>query len=315
MSNITILDESFYKPIKQDFIKLSDEKTFKREIGFAVQLLKKNTYLQQCSADSVLEAIYNISQTGLTLNPVLKYAYLIPRKVSGKLVCVLEPGYQGLIKLATDTDNITSINVQLVYQGDDCEIDLASDKKIIRHVPYLATGKEQGEVVYGYSIATLQDGSKHPEVMSLKQILEIREYSESYKSYVAKQKKGEWASSVWISDPHEMYRKTIVKRHFKYLPKSDNKRLERAIELDNQDYDFPATYEQGNMIESLLMSAAIPEKVEREIYRTLHDNGFTQKRASECIEYLEANQVDPISSGKHYNQGDIKAKLEGLKEK
>lgn len=311
MSNITILDESFYKPIKQDFIKLSNEKTFKKEIGFAIQLIKGNQALQKCDANSVLEAVYNISQTGLTLNPVLKYAYLIPRK--GK--CILEPGYQGLIKLATDTDNITSINVQLVYQGDDCEIDLASDKKIIRHVPYLATGKEQGEVVYGYSIATLQDGSKHPEVMSLKQILEIREYSESYKSYVAKQKKGEWASSVWISDPHEMYRKTIVKRHFKYLPKSDNKRLEKAIELDNKDYDFPATYEQGNMIESLLMSAAIPEKVEREIYKTLHDNGFTQKRASECIEYLESNQLDPIDSGKYYNQGDIQKKLSELRDR
>lgn len=305
MEKLPVLQESFYKPIQQNFIKLADEKAFKREIGFAIQIIKGNAALQKCDANTVLEAVYNISQTGLTLNPVLKYAYLIPRK--GK--CILEPGYQGLIKLATDTDNISSINVQLVYQGDECEIDLASDQKIIKHIPYVATGKDPGDVIYGYSIATLQDGSKHPEVMSLKQILDIREYSESYKAYVAKQKKGEWASSVWVSDPHEMYRKTIVKRHFKYLPKSDNRQLERAIELDNQDYDFPATYEQGNMIEGLLMSAAIPEKVEREIYRALHGNEFTQKRAEECIEYLKENQTDPVASGNYYNQGDIQTKF------
>lgn len=303
-----MLQESFYKSIQQNFVKLTNEKVFKREVGFAIQIIKKSQALQKCDAGSVLEAIYNISQTGLTLNPVLRYAYLIPRK--GK--CILEPGYQGLIKLATDTDNINSINVQLVYQGDECEIDLASDQKIKKHIPYVVTGKEPGEVLFGYSIATLQDGAKHAEIMSLKQILEIRDYSESYKSYTAKKKKGEWASSVWVSDPHEMYRKTIVKRHFKYLPKSDNKQLERAIELDNQDYDFPMTYDQGHYIENLLISSTLEGKKEQEIYDAL-SQGMTQKRAEKCIEYLNNNQKDPIESGGYYNQGDIKKKLSQLK--
>lgn len=306
MSQLPMLQESFYKPIHQNFVKLADEKAFKREVGFAIQIIKGNTALQKCDANSVLEAIYNISQTGLTLNPVLNYAYLIPRK--GK--CCLDPGYQGLIKLATDTDNITSINVQLVYQGDEVEIDLATDQKILKHIPYQLTGKEQGPILYGYSVATLQDGTKHVEIMSLKQIYEIRDYSESYKY----EKDKPYKNSPWFKNEPEMCRKTIIRRHFKYLPKSDNKRLEKAIELDNQDYDFPATYEQGNIIEGLLMSAAIPEKVEREIYRTLHDNQFTQKRAQECIEYLEANQADHIDGAKNYNQGDIQKKLAQMKE-
>ena len=305
MNTTLLLKESDYKPIKNSFVKLTDEKTFKREIGFAIQIIKKSPYLQKCSAESVLESVYNISQTGLTLNPVLNYAYLIPRK--GK--CILEPGYQGLIKLATDSPSINSIEVHLVYQGDDVEVDLASPEKVKKHIPYLITGNKQGDVVFGYSVATLADGTRHIEIMSLKQILDVRECSESYKHYSAKQKKGEWASCVWISDAPEMYRKTIVKRHFKYLPKTEDTRLEKAIELDNQDYDFPATFEQGNYIESLLINAAIPEKREREIYRALHDNEFTQKRAEDCIQYLKDNQRDAIESGHRYSQTDIKNKL------
>lgn len=294
-----------YASIKQNFVQLTDEKVFKREVQFAIQLIKKSPYLQKCSVESVLESVMNISQTNLTLNPVLKYAYLIPRK--GK--CTLEPGYQGLIKLATDTDNIVSINVQLVYEGDDCEIDMASEKKILKHIPYMALGNEKGKMLWGYSIANLQDGSRHIEIMSSKQILDIRGYSESYKYYKVKKDKGEWASCVWASNPEEMARKTIVKRHFKYLPKSDNRNLEKAIELDNQDFDFPASYEQGTYVENLLMSSAIPIEREREIHQSLHSGAMTNSEAGEIIEYLKENQLDPISSGSNYQAKDIQKKL------
>ena len=173
----------------------------------------------------------------------------------------------------------------------------------------MITGREKGDILYGYSIATLQDGSKHIEVMSKAQINDVRACSESYKSNLSKKKKGEYATSVWVSNEPEMSRKTIVKRHFKYLPKSDNKQLEKAIELDNEDYDFPATYEQGNYIESLLLNSNVDEKTSTDIFNALGE-GMTQKRADECIEYLLENQKDPITEGVNYNQGDISKKLE-----
>lgn len=300
-----MLQKNFYNSIKSQFLQLTDEQTFIREVNFAIQILKDKPYLQKCDADSVLKAVFEISQTGLTLNPVFNYAYLIPRK--GK--CYLEPGYQGLIKLATDTDNINSIEVQLVYEGCECEIDLATEKKIVKHIPYQATGKDKGNILFGYSKAILQDGRAHVEIMSYKDILDIRGYSESYKDYVKKKSKGEWATSTWVDNESEMCRKTIVRRHFKYLPKSDNKQLQRAIELDNADYDFPASFEQGNIIESLLLSCAIPIEREREIHQRLHAGDFTQKQAAECIKYLEDHQQNPIDAGKTYNAGDIQKTL------
>mgnify|MGYP003108923992 CR=1 FL=1 len=295
--------EQYYKSIKPNFVQLTDEKNFKKEVGFAIQIIKKSSYLQKCSQESILQAVFNISQTNLTLNPVLKYAYLIPRKG----VCVLEPGYQGLIKLATDTDNINSIDVQLVYEGDEVEIDLASEEKVLKHRPYLVTGEEQGKIIFGYSKATLQDGSKHVEIMSIKQIHDVMECSESYKYSKSKS----YTNSPWFTNKAEMCRKTIVKRHFKYLPKSENKHLEKAIELDNEDYDFPMTYEQGSYIESLLFNAAIEGKAERQITSAMHANSMTNKQAADCIQFLLDNQVDPVMSGnQHYSQGDIQKTLE-----
>jgi len=246
----------------------------------------------------------NVSQTGLSLNPVLAYAYLVPMK--GK--CVLMPGYQGLIKLVTDSGSVTSIEVQLIYEGDDILLDMASDEKVVKHIPYILTGKEKGQIIGGYSLAKLKDGSKHVEIMSKKDILNIREYSESYKNAI---KKG-WNNSPWQTNEDEMFRKTIVRRHFKYLPKTSNEQLEKAIELDNKDYDFPATYQQGNYIESLLLTASIDDKTSQDIYDTLN-NGMSQNRAEECINYLKDNQVNEIDSGHNYNQGDIQKKLSEIK--
>jgi len=306
MSNITTTNPKFYATIEKQFTQIADKKTFLKETNFAIQIIKESPALQKCSAESVLKSVFEISQTGLTLNPVLNYASLIPRK--GK--CSLMPQYQGLIKLATDTDNIKSIDVQLVYEGDECEVDLSTDKKITKHIPYQVTGKAKGKILYGYSVATLQDGLKHVEIMSISDIYEVREYSQSYQY----EKDKHYKNSPWFKSEPEMCRKTIVRRHFKYLPKSNNVQLERAIELDNQDYNFPMTYEQGNYIESLLMTSAIGEKEERQIYQALHGNDMSQERAKECIEYLKENQRDPIQSGDNYQMGDIQNSLTGLKE-
>lgn len=303
MEKLTVVHEGFYKSIKPSFVKLTNEKKFKSEINFAIQILKKNSYLQKCDASTILEAVMNISQTGLSLNPVLAYAYLVPMK--GK--CVLMPGYQGLIKLVTDAGSVNSIEVQLIYEGDEIVLDLADDQKVKKHIPYLLTGKPKGIILGGYSVGNLEDGRKHIEIMARSDIEEIRGCSESYKYAESKGYK----NSPWHLNEPEMFRKTIVRRHFKYLPKSESKNLQKAIELDNEDYDFPATIGQGNYIESLLMTANIDGKDSRNIYNSI--GYMTQKRAEECIEYLKENQRDPIESGAGYNQGDIQKKLNQIK--
>lgn len=76
------------------------------------------------------------------------------------------------------------------------------------------------------------------------------------------------------------------------------------------DMDTSAlTYQQGNYIERLLNSSAIPEKKEREIYRALHSESFSYEEAIECIEYLQQNQRDIVDGGFNYQAKDIEHKL------
>lgn len=314
---LSVLKEEFYAPIKNSFLSQSDEASFMREVNFAIQHFKANDYLQKCELQSVLNAVLNVSQTGLTLNPVLNYAYLVPRYNSKerRVECHLDPGYQGLIKLATDTGSIKSIEVQLIYEGDLVDIDMASPEKILKHVPYFLNQQEKGQIIAGYSLAELTSGGRHVEIMSKKEIEDIRGYSESWKAFKA----GKVKSCVWDEKSGasgEMYRKTILKRHFKYLPKSHvPETLEKAIDLSNADFDFPMTYEQGNYIDTLLITAAIPEEREREIYQASQSHNTTQSEAREIIDYLKENQRDRIDSGDNYQATHVVNKLGTFKEK
>ena len=87
---------------------------FMREAGFAIQILQQNTFLQSCDPISVKNAIVNVALTGLTLNPALKMAYLVPRK--GK--CVLDPSYVGLIKVLTDSGALKNKDDAVIYVND-----------------------------------------------------------------------------------------------------------------------------------------------------------------------------------------------------
>ncbi len=213
-----------FAPAREHFSRLVNEESFIKEAAFAMQIFQGNDYLNNTSTESKVQSLMNLADSGLTLNPTMKLAYLIPRK--GK--CILEPSYMGLVKLLTDTGSVRSIESHPVYEGDECEIDMASDRKVLRHTPYMMRGVPMGKMVALYSIATLADGAKHFEIMSYPEIMAIKGRSESVKS---------GRSSPWDTDEVEMCRKTVLKRHTKHLPKSARfEALAKAIELDNADY-------------------------------------------------------------------------------
>lgn len=266
-----------------------NEAVFKKEISFAIQHISKNPYLLKCTQTSILQAVMNIAHTGLTLNPVMKYAYLIPRKINTVLECVLDPSYMGLIKLLTDSGSVKSINAQIVWQGDKIEVDLTSHKKVISHFPYVFRGEAKGEMVGVYSLATLNDGSFHCEIMSIQDVDEIRDRSEAYKAYKA----NKISTTPWQTDKGEMSRKTVVKRQWKYLPKSNEDKFCKAIQLDNyaNGYDEPIDMGLISVIEGMLLTSSLSherrEKIEGELLTLEHKSD-----GLELIKYLSENQAD-----------------------
>lgn len=241
-----ITKKEFYSQLRPMWIEQSglDEAAFAREVSFAIQHTFKNPYLTKCEQTSVLRAIMNVAQIRLTLNPVLKYAYLIPRYNSKtkQVECALEPSYIGLAKLATDSGAVRSLECNIIWEGDEIIINKSSAEKVVKHTPYYLNKKEKGKILAVYSLAVLPDGTRHFEDMSYQDIIDIRDRSESYKAF----KEGKVISCIWISDEGEMFRKTNIKRHSKYLPKSGGtEKLDKAIDLDNEINGFREAMDFG----------------------------------------------------------------------
>lgn len=209
--------------------------TFARECSFAAQQINSNSQLIKSTAQSRMEAVLNLANIGLTLNPVVKHAYLVPRSVKSgegwEVKCCLEPSYMGLIKLLTDSGSVKSMRAEIVYKGDEFMYDKA-EQRVRTHISYWQLGREAGEILGGYTVAMFPDGSTETQDMGRDIMDKIKNSSESVKAK---------RSSPYDNWQEEMFRKAMIKRHFKTLPKTKHvEQFASATELDNEDFAVAA---------------------------------------------------------------------------
>ena len=272
---------------------------FEKEALNAIKIWEepKNAYLRQCTTRSVVMALVDLAKTSLTLNPISKEAFLIPRKdtKTNQVLCHLEPSYTGLTKLLTDAGSVTSINTQLVYENDDFEINLAADQPV-RHIPRVR--EKRGEIIGAYAIAKLATGEKQVEWMDVEEIKKIRETSESYKAYMKDKRK----KSIWVDHFGEMCRKTVVKRIYKYLPRTDRMQyVDAAMDLTNKDWE--ASSSQVSFAESLINSSTLIESRKEQLYKELSTCDATGIEL--MIDYLQDHQPEPGTQGDIQSMGDV----------
>lgn len=229
MSNIERVEnlKQLVAKVEPDFNQLAKvhgvAMTFARECAFALQILKDNDYLMSRALknqDSLKFAILNVAAVGLTLNPVEKLAYLVPR---GDGVC-FDPSYRGLTKLATDAGSILWAVAEIVCEKDKFEKRGFSEPPVHEFDPFDNGGKIKG----AYCVAKTPHGDYLTTTMSIDEIYAIRDrYSESFKS---------GKKSPWKTDETEMIKKTVIRRAFKSWPMSKaDPRIAKALELIGED--------------------------------------------------------------------------------
>ena len=222
MNNQMIQVANFINNLEEKFIQVSAENEtelkFKQESQFAIQLLQENSFLlkiAQSNPDSLKNAIINIGAVGLTLNPIEKKAYLIPRK--GR-VC-LDVSYMGLVDIAINTGSIRFVQAKQVYSKDEFEILSATKEPVHKYNPF----KERGEWVGSYCLAKTCDGDYLTEPMNKEEIENVRDRSESWK----KNRSGPWAT-----DFLEMAKKSTIRRGYKLWPKTNKSiRMDHAVSM------------------------------------------------------------------------------------
>jgi len=145
-----------------------------KESQFAIQALQGNDFLASIAMQnraSMQNAIVNVAACGISLNPALKHAYLVPRKGSGgKMQVCLDISYMGLLNIAMDSGVILWGQSKLVYANDSYEnvgIDKAPTHKCD---PF----RDRGELIGVYCTVKTVDGDFLTEEMSVKEVNDIR---------------------------------------------------------------------------------------------------------------------------------------------
>lgn len=293
--------EKLLLPVREKALKLVDETTFIREAGFALQQINGSKQLLGADKQSVLQAVYNVALTGLSLNPVHKLAYLIPRYKQGRIMASLEPSYQGLVKLLTDTKSVKNVYAYPVFEGDEFEVTLGTSIEI-KHAPKYSSKT----LIKVYAVAILHDGGKQIEVMTAEEVNAIRDKSESYMAF----KDGKIKSCIWEDNYSEMCRKTVIKRIAKYLPKTDQwEKFNEAVQIDNEDYIISDQF--AGYLESLVETSSFSVEKQRDVIKEIY-SGLTTSRAEKLKQELMLSQIDPVTQGGSYNQTDIKNHLAKL---
>lgn len=193
-----------------------------RMIRVVMTSVQRTPKLLDCTRESLIGCIVQAAQLGLEPDGLLGHAYLIPYKTT----CTLVIGYKGLLKLARQSGELSTISVVAVYAKDKFEFVRGDDEKIT-HVPATipldAKGQpdlswDPGSLTHVYAIARLKDGAVQREVMDVGEIEQVRRRSKAS------------GDGPWVTDYAEMAKKTVLRRLCKLLPSSVE--AAQAVALD-----------------------------------------------------------------------------------
>lgn len=191
------------------------------EANFAIQVLSASEYAMKTALtnrQSVINAVNNVAAIGLTLNPAMRLAYLVPR--DGK-IC-LDISYLGLIELAVQAGSIRWAQARSVCEKDEFSIGRVAEEPIHRFNAFGARGRRIG----AYVVAKTPQGDYLTHWATMDEIHANRDRSSGWKAWIKEKKK-----SPWNTDPVAMELKTVVKAASKFWPKSE--RVAEAIHYLN----------------------------------------------------------------------------------
>jgi phage RecT family recombinase len=215
------------------------------EMSYVYSIFHENPTLKNCHQDSIVSAIIDIGRTKSTINPALKLAYL--KAKDGK--CVFELTYRGLIKSLTDSGSIKVMDAHIVYE-DDYEFEYLPAENKITHKPKVAKTEAENnarQIAGAYSVAILNDGTKHYHFMEIWKLAKIEQMSTGGES--------DYFYTEWKTD---MYKKCAIRSHYKFLPKGTTlpEYIQRAIMIDDENSSimmssskFGAGKKRGGMME------------------------------------------------------------------
>lgn len=303
MSNQVTTWKSTLKEAHTKFVAIDPVKA-QTELGFAMQIFQNNDYLQRCDPQSILNAVVNVARTSVTLNPVMRLAYLVPRKNK----CVLDFSYMGLVAMLRDNNCIKSISAHIVYEDEEFDYDVAYNK--ITHKPRFAKTEQEHksrERIGCYSRATLPNGEVVFEFMPMWEIEKVKSLSMGSSDKF----------SAWQTWEEEMIKKVVIKRHFKMLISlNPSEALATALQIENENNALITSVDSksslgGSKKKPSLMSAFDEEVEDPNQLSILEDENEEQIVTTYRDGTIEVEPTQkPIDTSMDFSEDEIEAMLE-----
>lgn len=214
------------------FLAISDPERTKIELGFAAQLIQANPSLQKCNPESIINAVINVARTGITLNPVMKLAHLVPR--DGK--CVLDFDYKGLVKILKDHRCCKDIQAVIVYEDEEFEDSInqtIAHKHVVKHAKTEEEHKKRVKMGVYCRVLLMDSTMIFTSLMPWWRILKAKKVSKY--------------DGIWNAWEEEMAMKTKIKYDFKTLVSGNPaKELVAALELEEDNNGMTDGAKKGN---------------------------------------------------------------------
>jgi recombination protein RecT len=184
--------------------------TPERFTRLALSAVNRTPKLLTCTPESVLQAMMTCSQLGI--EPDGRRAHLIPYGNQ----CQLIIDYKGLAELIRRSGEVSTLHADVVYEGDEFDYSFGTGGQL-KHKPGLG---QRGKALAAYSYVILKDGSEDYDVMSFGEIEAVRKKSRAS------------GNGPWVDFWGEMAKKTVFRRHSKWLPLSPE--LKEKIGVDDE---------------------------------------------------------------------------------
>lgn len=204
-----------------------NEPQIKAAIGSAIDVVhfsrvvltevRKNPKLAQCTQASFLGSVMMAAQLRLQFN--LQQAYLVPYYNNSikSYECQLQIGYLGLIDLYYRHPLALGIDPRIVYENDEFEVLLGTDRAVIHKI----TKGNRGNPIGYYATVELKNGFKTFAFASKEEIESHRnKYAQGWEN----------PRSAWNIAFDEMALKTVIKNALKYIPR--NIEMAQAFDYD-----------------------------------------------------------------------------------
>lgn len=179
--------------------------------GVVLGLASADPRVLKASRNSVLLACLEAAEMGLVPSGQFGGAYLVAYGKDAQLIV----DWRGYIKMALRSGQVRKVEADNVYANDEFAYERGTSE-FIRHRPTLEVAR--GDWSHTYAIATLINGEKQFEVLTMAQVEAIRA----------------GRKNTWVDHPEEMRRKTAVRRLFKYIPQAITPQLQYALERDDR---------------------------------------------------------------------------------